>query len=65
MGEQLGFSMVRDNVVRRQEFAARHPQVVISHQEQPWAWSATWFNDGQRQEVTRPDLGDLLDVLLG
>ncbi len=69
MDELRGFSAVRDNVIRRQEFERGHPAVVISHHEQPaWHWTAEWVAEGNRFRVCRDELGPLLDeldVLLG
>ena len=63
MSEQLGFSRVTDNTIRRRHFEAQHPHVVIEHTDDPWEWCAVWYDAGERREVIRPELGDLLDKL--
>ena len=63
-GSPLGFCRVTDNVTRRREFERRHPSVVIAHREEPsWLWTATWYDNGVRRQVTDPELGPLLDQL--
>ena len=58
-----GYSAVRDNVKRRQEYERRHPSVSISHVEDPWEWVAAWYDQGIRSTLRDEELGGLLDQL--
>lgn len=53
-----------DQVIRQREFLAAHPHVEITHHRHPsWHFSATWYDRGQRREISAAELGELLDQL--
>jgi hypothetical protein len=60
-----GYDAIIDNVTRRQAYERLHPQVRITHVEDPrWLWIATWTGqDDTHRTIRDAELGGLLDQL--